>query len=123
MLRKYPDAAKHADRDGLLPIHIAAHNPAPEARDLVDVLLCVHLEGAKVEDKDGLLPLHYACKNLGEEVKRIFIDALLTANPDAAVKGDITPTNSDSPINFKKLSLHRDTITQTHQGILLSSLN
>merc|ERR1712046_406243 len=84
LLRKFPDGAQHCDRDGLLPLHVAAHNPNPEAKDLVDILLCVHLEAAKAEDKDGLLPIHYACKNTGEEIKKIFIDALLTANPESA---------------------------------------
>ena len=45
LLREYPEGANVADINGMLPLHWAAKNEHAEAKDLVDQLMCVNLDG------------------------------------------------------------------------------
>merc|ERR1712196_713148 len=105
---------------GLLPLHVAAHNADPDASDLVDLLLCIHVEGAKVESKDGLLPIHYASQNTGS-VKKVFVDALLSAYPLSTVKEDLVPSDPNAAIDYSKSKMQRETLASLHRQVLLDT--
>lgn len=105
----------------MLPLHFAAKNEHPEAKDLVDQLLCVHFEGAKVEDRDGLLPVHYACQNNGP-TKPDFVDALLTAFPEATAHGNNKVDNLGSVVDYPKSDMLNRVIENTRIEQALNSL-
>lgn len=107
--------------NGMLPLHWAAKNTNPEAKDLVDQLLCASLAAAQVEDKDGMLPVHYACQNSGA-VKADFIDALLTAFPEATAHADSKVDNRNSTVNFVQKDMLSRVIENTRVEQTLKTL-
>jgi hypothetical protein len=59
LLELYPAAAKVADQDGYLPLHVCLDSRNPD-EDLVEQLLIAFPDAAKRPTVDGLLPLHMA---------------------------------------------------------------
>ena len=61
LIEKYPEAARHADNDGRLPIHIAAGR----SPDFCRVLIEAHPGSEQMADVSNgrRLPLHHACAN------------------------------------------------------------
>ena len=60
--------------------------------------------GAKTEDKDGMLPVHYAMGNKGPS-SADFVDALLTAFPEAVEHGNLKVSNTNQTINYAQSNM------------------
>jgi ankyrin repeat protein/serine/threonine protein kinase len=58
LLALHPDAARHADIRGLLPLHHACAARTPES--VIELLLAAHEDAARAKDATGRLPLHHA---------------------------------------------------------------
>ena len=78
ILDRHPNAAKHADEDGRLPLHYVKSGPVAER------LLEAFKNAAKHTDKLGWQPLHHAAISGNLNVVR----AILNANPNAAKHAD-----------------------------------
>ena len=61
LLDAYPDGAKAMDKNGLLPLQIAAQDQAKD--EVVAELLTVYPGGARVKDKHGRYPVRIAFEN------------------------------------------------------------
>jgi hypothetical protein len=70
LLELYPAAAKVADQDGYLPLHVCLDSRNPD-EDLVEQLLIAFPDAAKRPTVDGLLPLHMAIGILYSRIPRI----------------------------------------------------
>ena len=93
VLRANPEAATVADKEGRLPLHLAALNTNEDEgamRALLSELLQANPEAATVADKEGRLPLHLAALNTNEDegAIRTLLSELLQANPEAATVAD-----------------------------------
>ena len=58
LIDKYQEAARHADVEGSLPIHLASRL---SSREYVTMLVKAYPESVSVPNANGELPLHYAC--------------------------------------------------------------
>lgn len=82
LLEANPSAARTADRDGALPLHVLGKNSSAEVARL---LFDAHPDAIRCADKNGDLPLHLAVFNgAPPEV----VSLLLAANPAAARVAD-----------------------------------
>ena len=93
VLRANPEAATVADKEGRLPLHLAALNTNEDEgamRALLSELLQANPEAATVADKEGRLPLHLAALNTNSNggIMRALLSELLQANPEAATVAD-----------------------------------
>eukprot|EP00586_Coscinodiscus_wailesii_P006821 CAMPEP_0172487600 /NCGR_PEP_ID=MMETSP1066-20121228/16727_1 /TAXON_ID=671091 /ORGANISM="Coscinodiscus wailesii, Strain CCMP2513" /LENGTH=872 /DNA_ID=CAMNT_0013254305 /DNA_START=162 /DNA_END=2780 /DNA_ORIENTATION=- len=61
LLVSYPDAAKHKNKEGLIPLHLAAKSNTWHGIYLH--LLSSYPDSAAVVDPEGNLPIHWACKH------------------------------------------------------------
>jgi len=81
LIKEYPDAANVKDRDGRLPLHLAARSD-DASEEVIQLLIEEYPDSVKVKDRYGDLPLHLAARNdhASEEV----IQLLIKEYPDAA---------------------------------------
>mmetsp|Transcript_2418 Transcript_2418/g.4112 ORF Transcript_2418/g.4112 Transcript_2418/m.4112 type:complete len:215 (-) Transcript_2418:194-838(-) len=86
MVQAAPDALRHTDKNGRIPLH---HVLTAEPRaltmigGLVDYLLSCDSSTSKVRDVDGNLPLHLAC-GYGAEIG--VVKTLIEAYPDGVLE-------------------------------------
>ena len=71
MLEVFPGAAKEADDEGYLPLHLALDCARPDPV-ISKLLLDVFPEAAFHKSKDGLLPMHCIISSM-QPVRRLFI--------------------------------------------------
>ena len=58
LIEKYPEAVRHTDNDGDLPIHLASKRRSPE---FCRVLIEAYPGSERISNAEGQLPLHFAC--------------------------------------------------------------
>ena len=85
LIEKYPEAVRHADNNGLLPIHYASGWRSPEfCRVLIEAWPGSE-QIAPTTNAEGILPLHFACANNSLAT----VEYLYNLYPDAtATRGD-----------------------------------
>jgi len=94
-----PEAAKHKDKFGRLPIHYACSHGA--SSDVVALLLQAFPASASVCDKNGWLPIHVACR-YGDDKE--VVCQLLKAWPDSL---DVPTRGGNTPLSCAK-KVHDD---------------
>ena len=84
ILDAYPGAAKHADRLGDYPLHVACWNQGHNT-NLILKILDAYPDAASKANQDGTYPLHVAC---GDQSDANVIMKIFDAYPDAASKAN-----------------------------------
>lgn len=62
VLRNFSESASVADRNGMIPLHIAAAQKDGNG-SILRALIAAYPEGARMVDKSGRLPIHHAIRN------------------------------------------------------------
>jgi ankyrin repeat protein len=77
LIEKCPEAVRHADNNGFLPIHAACGRQSPE---FCRVLIEAYPGSERIADAIGTLPLHYACSSgtvaVVEYLYKLYPDAI-----------------------------------------------
>eukprot|EP00984_Skeletonema_dohrnii_P037012 scaffold38615_cov155-Skeletonema_dohrnii-CCMP3373.AAC.2 len=103
LLEKCPEAVRRANRNGDLPIHMAATSKSPE---FCRVLIKAYPGSERISNESGVFPLHYACTNntvaAVEYLYKLYPDAINHATTVGAypIHSAITNlTRRDNPID------------------------
>ena len=83
LIEKCPDAARHANGSGILPIHTVAWAKSPE---FCRVLIDTYPGSERMTDDNGVTPLHFACANnslaMVEYLYKLYPDSINHASTD-----------------------------------------
>eukprot|EP00984_Skeletonema_dohrnii_P029622 scaffold20381_cov75-Skeletonema_dohrnii-CCMP3373.AAC.1 len=98
LLEKHPDAVRHADNYGSLPIHFASRN-SNMTPNIVQLLIDAAPESVHSEGQDGYTPLHLLCMHveLDETAALGILKLLLEKQPETIRHAD---NDGDLPIHI-----------------------
>ena len=97
LIEKYPEAVRHTDDFGNLPIHLAI---VSRNHELYRVLIEAYPGSVSVPDAGGMLPLHNACRNGSLATVEYMYDLY----PDAIIHAS---TQGHYPIHFAIMGMGR----------------
>jgi ankyrin repeat protein len=96
LIKKYPEAVRHADNDGNLPIQLACLFKSPE---FCQVLIDADPESVRSVNNEGWTPVHALCDHRGENevMARAVLKLLIKKYPEAVRCAD---NYGELPIHF-----------------------